>query len=146
MSSHLRHCPKHRKPLPCPHCKLAAKSAQTPPVTVVQPHKADARPALRSAITPEIREQIEDSLAPAPQIEKTILTEQIESSRGLKTVSVQEDRVPDVDSIAENTDKTRTKKIRVLTPPKRAAKQPVYLTSVAHPVVMTSEQIGRAHV
>ena len=25
MSSHLRHCPKHRKPLPCAHCALAAK-------------------------------------------------------------------------------------------------------------------------
>lgn len=27
--SHLRHCPKHKKPLPCPHCALAAKTAPT---------------------------------------------------------------------------------------------------------------------
>jgi hypothetical protein len=25
MSSHLRHCPKHRKPLPCAHCALTAR-------------------------------------------------------------------------------------------------------------------------
>jgi len=25
---HFRHCPKHRKPLPCAHCALAAKAAQ----------------------------------------------------------------------------------------------------------------------
>src|SRR5947208_10488998 len=32
MSNHLRNCPKHRKPLPCPypHCAYAAKPARTP--------------------------------------------------------------------------------------------------------------------
>lgn len=30
MSNHLRHCPKHRKPLPCPHCAVTAKPAQVP--------------------------------------------------------------------------------------------------------------------
>src|SRR5277367_3374851 len=30
MSNHFRYCPKHRKPLPCPHCALAQ--------TVVQPN------------------------------------------------------------------------------------------------------------
>lgn len=36
MNSHLRHCPKHRKPLPCTHCALAAKPAQTA-VAVLEP-------------------------------------------------------------------------------------------------------------
>jgi len=30
MSSHLRHCPKHRKPLPCAHCVLAARPLVDP--------------------------------------------------------------------------------------------------------------------
>src|SRR5258708_22056093 len=33
MSNHLRYCPKHRKPLPCPHCALTAKPAQAPPTS-----------------------------------------------------------------------------------------------------------------
>ncbi len=36
MSSHLRHCPKHRKPLPCPHCALTAKSTQAPSATATK--------------------------------------------------------------------------------------------------------------
>jgi hypothetical protein len=36
MSAHLRHCPKHRKPLPCTHCALVAKPAQIPPTAVVE--------------------------------------------------------------------------------------------------------------
>jgi DNA-directed RNA polymerase specialized sigma subunit len=35
MSTHLRHCPKHRKALPCPHCAFAAKPAQTPAAVAV---------------------------------------------------------------------------------------------------------------
>jgi hypothetical protein len=34
MSGHLRHCPKHRKTLPCPHCALAAKPAPEPVVVI----------------------------------------------------------------------------------------------------------------
>jgi len=41
MSSHLRHCPKHRKPLPCSHCALAAKPAQAP-VAVMDPEPTSA--------------------------------------------------------------------------------------------------------
>src|SRR5258708_38312387 len=53
MSNHLRHCPKHRKPLPCAHCALTAKPAHatTPdadeppaPVPAVQPTKSDPKP------------------------------------------------------------------------------------------------------
>ena len=39
MSNHLRHCPKHRKPLPCAHCALVQKpavvetAAPDPPIT-----------------------------------------------------------------------------------------------------------------
>jgi hypothetical protein len=35
MSSHLRHCPKHRLKLPCAHCALAAKPATA--VAVIEP-------------------------------------------------------------------------------------------------------------
>src|SRR5436853_7093867 len=48
MSSHLRSCPKHRKPLPCAHCALAAK----PVIVVMDPPKSAA--AIRAA---EWREQ-----------------------------------------------------------------------------------------
>jgi len=34
MSNHLRHCPKHRKPLPCAHCALTARPAQAPPPSI----------------------------------------------------------------------------------------------------------------
>jgi len=37
MSSHLRHCPKHRKPLPCPHCALTAKPAPVAVAAIPEP-------------------------------------------------------------------------------------------------------------
>src|SRR6267142_6091431 len=40
MSSHFRNCPKHRKPLPCSHCALAAKSAQAPAIAVMDHPKS----------------------------------------------------------------------------------------------------------
>lgn len=48
MSSHLRHCPKHRKPLPCPHCALTVKSAQTA-VALLEPEPA---PVIETPSTP----------------------------------------------------------------------------------------------
>ena len=48
MSSHLRHCPKHRKPLPCPHCALVAKPA---PVAVADPEPLPDEPAASPAPT-----------------------------------------------------------------------------------------------
>src|SRR5260221_13696901 len=43
MSSHLRHCPKHRKPLPCSHCALIANTptitAKPAPAPVGRPRK-----------------------------------------------------------------------------------------------------------
>ena len=48
MSSHFRHCPKHRKPLPCPHCALVAKSA---PVAVADPEPLPDEPAASPAPT-----------------------------------------------------------------------------------------------
>jgi hypothetical protein len=45
MSNHLRHCPKHRKPLPCVHCALAAKSASSVTVpAVAEPAPRRGRP------------------------------------------------------------------------------------------------------
>lgn len=58
MSSHLRHCPKHRKPLPCPHCALIAKPVQAPTseiaaepgqVTVVTMDPPKSASAIRAA-------------------------------------------------------------------------------------------------
>jgi hypothetical protein len=79
---------------------IAEKPAQAPPVAVVPPHKADAKPAPRSAITPEIRKEIAESLASTPENERAIVTHQVETSTGLQTVSALEDRVQDADSIA----------------------------------------------
>lgn len=52
MSNHLRHCPKHRKPLPCAHCALTVASPTpvvvTPepvPVTTTESLKKRGRPA-----------------------------------------------------------------------------------------------------
>lgn len=39
MSSHLRHCPKHRKPLPCAHCALVAKPSTNSEPAAVEPVK-----------------------------------------------------------------------------------------------------------
>jgi hypothetical protein len=65
VSSHLRHCPKHRKPLPCSHCALAAKPAPVVPATetpepapalVIPTHKKMGRPPrLGVAMTPAER-------------------------------------------------------------------------------------------
>lgn len=33
-SNHVRHCPRHRRPLPCAHCTLTQKLARVPPVAV----------------------------------------------------------------------------------------------------------------
>src|SRR6266705_4077723 len=111
--------------------------AQTPPVTVVPPAAAKAKPVPRSAITPEIRKQIKDSLASAPQIEKAVVTQQVESAQGTQTVSALEDRLPDPDSIAEKTDATTPVNTRVPAPPRRTpAKQPAYLKSVSVPAVL----------
>jgi hypothetical protein len=50
MSNHLRHCPKHRKPLPCAHCELAQKSVQ---VAVMEPPKPET-PAVVVSVHVEI--------------------------------------------------------------------------------------------
>jgi hypothetical protein len=43
MSSHLRHCPKHRKPLPCAHCALTQKPALAPtPEIAAEPVRSAA--------------------------------------------------------------------------------------------------------
>src|SRR5579863_8669703 len=51
MSSHLRHCPKHRKPLPCAHCALVAKSVQSSVAVAV----LDPEPAAVIEIVPSNR-------------------------------------------------------------------------------------------
>src|SRR5713101_437101 len=64
---------------------------KVPPIMVIPPHKADAKPAPRSAISPDIRKKIEESLASVPgTAEKAVITEQIETSEGFKTLSARE--------------------------------------------------------
>jgi hypothetical protein len=110
------------------------------PVTVVPPAAAKAKPAPRPAITPAIRRQIEDSLASAPGIEQAVVTQQVESSKGLETVSAREDGLPEIDDIAEQTDKARKQNTRLPAQPKKiSTKQPAYLKSVAHPVVQSAD-------
>jgi hypothetical protein len=141
MSNHPRHRPKHRKPLPC---ALTAKPAQTPPITVVPPHKANAKPAPRSAITPEIRKKIEESLASKPNVisdPRTTVLVEADTSQGTKTIKVRE--TDDVDSARDDAAekivrKSKPKKIgdKLLTSAPK--KQPAYLKSVAQPVVRTT--------
>ena len=49
-SAHLRHCPKHRKPLPCPHCELAAKPGQSSSNVAVASEPIVAEPDLAPAL------------------------------------------------------------------------------------------------
>ena len=138
--SHFRHCPKHRKPLPCAHCALAAKSAQVEPapvVTVVPPHDADAKPVHPSAIPPDIRKKITESLASAPNVvsdqRKTLLV--ADTSEGTKTVKATEDIDSTVDDTAEKIVRGRTKKSADALITQKSNKQPAYLKSVTHAVV-----------
>src|SRR5882762_346281 len=159
MSSHLRHCPKHRKPLPCPHCALAAKPAQAPavavmeaepapvtpavkvPITVLPPHKADAKPVPRSAISPDIRKKIEESLASKPNVisdqRTTVLI--ADTSEGTKTVKTTDNIDAAVDDAAEKVVRTTTKKSADALLTTTVKKQPAYLKSVSHPVVLSSD-------
>jgi hypothetical protein len=66
MSNHLRHCPKHRKPLPCSHCALAAKPARAPEIVVeivaeqplLVPKKRGRPPKHGTAMTPAERKTV----------------------------------------------------------------------------------------
>jgi hypothetical protein len=63
MSSHLRHCPKHRKPLPCAHCALTAKPAPAA-VSVAEPDASPAPAATVEATKKRGRPKKEDALTP----------------------------------------------------------------------------------
>jgi hypothetical protein len=52
VSNHLRHCPKHRKPLPCPHCAWIAKPALVPtPEIVAEPAQTHPAKVTKSIVT-----------------------------------------------------------------------------------------------
>jgi hypothetical protein len=167
MSNHLRHCPKHRKPLPCVHCALTAKPAQAPspvavavlepesalvtpavkvpPITVIPPHEADAKPVPPSAISPDIRKKIAESLASKPNVisdqRTTVLV--ADTSDGTKTIRATGDVDSAVDGAAEKVvrkSKTKQKKDndRLLVTP-TPKKQPAYLKSVAQPIVPSAD-------
>ena len=63
MSNHLRHCPKHRRPLPCPHCALSSKPAETT-VAMLEPETAPvaAEPAPLGTPVPPETETLLDSI------------------------------------------------------------------------------------
>jgi hypothetical protein len=147
MSSHLRHCPKHRKPLPCSHCVLTAKPVPVvpeivaeptvPPITIIPPRKADAKPAPRSAISPDIRKTIEESLASKPNvISNSRRTVEADTSEGTKTIKLKEtdnvDSAVDdaVEEIVRNPKKTSDKLLKPA-----SNQQPAYLKSVTHVLV-----------
>lgn len=89
---------------------VVAEPAQTPPVTVIPPHDADARPVPRSAITPEVRTIIKESLASKPNV------------------------------IADPRTTVTTKKTAdALLATKKENKQPAYLKSVAHTAVPSAD-------
>ena len=148
MSSHLRHCPKHRKPLPCAHCALTAKPApetlepaSVPEVRITrcEPGKANAKSVPRSMISAEVRRAIDSSLSAVPAKNASVIQlETVETSTGTKTLAAAENGVLDIDDAAEQgfTDKNRQKNTRLPAASKREpAKQPAYLKSVAQPLV-----------
>jgi hypothetical protein len=129
-----------------PEPEIVAEPAQTPPVTVVPPHDADAKPVPRSAITPELRRKIEESLTSKPNtISDPRMTVRIEAdtSEGTKLIRIRETGDVDsaVDDAAENI-------VRKSDKPKRTSnallkqttnKQPAYLKSVAQPIVPSTD-------
>src|SRR5258708_6953540 len=68
--------------------------AKTPPVAVVAPARADGKPVKRSEIPPEVRRQIEESLATAPTLRSETSVATVETSGGIKTVKIKSDSEP----------------------------------------------------
>src|SRR5882762_6866196 len=65
----------------------APPTVKVPPITVIPPHKADAKPVPQSAISPDTRKKIEESLASKPNVipdQRTILV--ADTSEGTKSV------------------------------------------------------------
>jgi len=153
-------CPKHNKPYPCGRCRIenAQKPAQAPavdviepesapvtpavkvpPITVIPPHKADAKPVPRSAITPEVRKEIEESLASKPNVisdqRTTVLV--ADTSEGTKTVKAKDNVDSAVDDAAEKI--VRKTGDKLLASSATTKKQPAYLKSVTQPIVPSSD-------
>lgn len=139
MSTHLRQCPK---PVEATTPEIVVKPDQAPPITVIPPHNADAKPVPRSAITPEIRKRIEESLASRPNVTtdtRTTVLVEVDTSEGTKTIKTADNLDSARDDAAEKiVRKSKPKTIgdRLLTSAPK--KQPAYLKSVAQPVVATA--------
>jgi hypothetical protein len=128
----------------------AAKPAQAPelspefPITVVPPHRADAKLVSRSAVRQDIRDKIEDSLASTPNVvgvPRPLLIE-ADTSEGTKTVRTTSDDIDSaVDDAAEDitrgTDPKRTSHRLLAT--QKTKKQPAYLKTVAQPVIPSTD-------
>jgi hypothetical protein len=126
--THLRNCPKHRKPLPCVHCAMVTKTVTVScsgdcgasismPASGVSPDftytcanctpddkRAAATGVPRSEITPEIKNKIEESLATVPTNPPTLETTEVETSnKDVATIKAD----GDPDDAADITDRSK---------------------------------------
>jgi|SRR5579859_2373217 len=119
MSGHLRHCPRHRKPLPCAHCALAAKPA------VMEPEEI---PVVRPAHTVEVETSV-GSLRVAVETDS-------EDSADRATEKAFE-KMDEAERLGLNP-KTTVRKGSVPEAP-LSQRLPSYLKSVAHPVIPSAD-------
>lgn len=123
MSGHFRHCPKHRKPLPCAHCAL---------IMTIPPHNADAKTVRPFDIPEDIKKKIAESLAAAP----TVVSDRVEAIDDIELVDdVAEKIVRGSRGRGPGAKKSTVQKSNALIKHDLPKKQPTYLKSVAHHVV-----------
>jgi len=156
MSSHLRHCPKHKKPLPCSHCALTVKciacDRQTPNLGTklcASPDCIEAREQ-RKKLAVMGMDQAEKTAVPNPSELRKPKVE-IETSVGsVRTNAEDSDRATeqvfekDAENRSERDKKktTRTKKLVPAVPVPEAPlsqRVPAFLKSIAIPVVPSAD-------
>jgi len=117
-------------------------AVKVPPITVIPPHNADAKPVPPSAIPPDIRKKIEESLASKPNVmsgQRTTLLV-ADTSEGMKTVKAEDNVDSAVDDAAEKVvRKSSQKKTGDKLLISGSKKQPAYLKSVVHSVVPSAD-------
>jgi hypothetical protein len=110
-----------------------------PPITVIPPHDADAKPVPSSAVPADVRKQIAESLASAPKVvsDRGTALFVADTGGGTKTVKESDDIDSAVDDAAESivrgAKESKRSSDALIT--QKSNKQPAYLKSVSHPVV-----------
>src|SRR6266851_4519778 len=130
MSSHLRHCPKHRKPLPCAHCALA-KPARVVSVETLEPAPVLVIPAVPDPMPAAIKmsvcmfcgEPSETELCKRPECIAERLVEQRQDKEDYETKVVKSEREEEVS------------KLRAMGRVAERVRSVPLLKSVSHPVV-----------